>query len=193
MISECLRKKLNSKWIKNNKIWDIVLYGSVSRGKIKARDIDLAIILAENTPLKKKLSLCQELRRIFSGFEYVFDIKAIDFNDLLNPGFLGREAILAEGISLLKKDCLAERFGFSAFTLVKYRLKNLTLAKQKTFYYALQGRKKGKGILAKLEGSIISKGILKVPTRHMEEIKEILEQHKVDHEFTFNLTYRILH
>lgn len=61
------------------------------------------------------------------------------------------------------------------------------------FYYALQGRKKGTGILSKKGGKIISKGIAQIPTKYYEEMKSILDQHKIKHTTNFVLQYGILH
>ena len=114
-------------------------------------------------------------------------------NDFLNPGFLAREAILAEGHSILKNDYVAERFGFTAIAIIEYRLEGLTSARKKMFYYALQGRKKGTGVLAEKNGRIISKGVLQIPVRHYEEIKALFEQNKVKYKTRFLLQYGILH
>lgn len=190
---EKLQKKLDLHWIKKNAIGDVVIYGSYARGKMVVRDIDIAILLPGPVSTARKMALCQELRQMLSGEGYLLDVKAVDKEDFLNVGFLGREAILAEGRSLLKKDYLAERFGFSAFALVQYSLKGLTSSKKKMAYYALQGRKRGTGMLAKVKGKILSKGILQLPTRHYEELQALLDQHGVEYTTTFTLQYRILH
>lgn len=188
---EKLQKKLDSTWIKKNNIWDIVVYGSFARGKSDSRDIDIAVILGKPTPVRKKMILCQQLRKLLP--ERKLDVKAVDINDFLNKGFLGREAILAEGYSVIKKDYLAERFGFNAVAVIEYSLKGLTPAKQKMFYYAIRGRKKGEGILAKKKGRIIAKGVFQVPVKYYEEIKILLDNHKVNYTSSFTLQYRILH
>lgn len=189
MIFKRLRKKLDLTWIKKNEVWDVVVYGSYARGKVDAHDIDVAIILSKPASIKKKMELCQELRTALSNEEHSMDVKAVDIGDLMNVSFLAREAILAEGRSLLKKGCLAERFGFKNFAIIEYSFKNLTPAKKKMFYYALQGRKKGTGILAKIGGRIISKGVLQVPTAHYEEVVNLFKQHGVGHKTTFVLQY----
>ena len=61
------------------------------------------------------------------------------------------------------------------------------------FYYALQGRKKGTGILAKIGGKFVSKGVIKIPTKYFDEIKELLEGHNINFAATFILEYRVLH
>lgn len=193
MIFEKLRIKLDLNWIKKNDIWDIVIYGSYARGKVDARDIDAAIILSKATSVKRKMELCQELRRALSGKEYSLDVKAVDIKDLMNIGFLAREAILAEGLSLLRKGYIAERFGFRNFAIIEYRLKSLTPSKQKMFYYALQGRKMGTGILARIGGRIVSKGVFQIPTRHYEEISNLLKQHRINYKTTFVLQYGTSH
>lgn len=192
MMLKQLRKKLDLSWIKKNRIWDVVVYGSYARGKIGARDIDVALILEKKVSVKIKMDLSQKLRNMLKQEGLVFDVKAIDWNDFLDEGFLGRESILAEGYSILKQDYLAERFGFNAQAIVEYSLRDLTLSGQKMLYYALQGRKKGEGILSKLNGRIVSKGVLQVPTRHYEEIKSVLEQHGVIFIVNFVLQYRYL-
>ena len=189
---EKLRKKLDLNWVRKNGVWDVVVYGSYARGKDDARDIDVAMILTAPAPAARKMQLCQELRRKLASEGYALDVKAADLNDFLNAGFLGREAIFAEGRSLVKRDYVAERFGFAAIAIVEYSLKPLTPSRQKMLYYALQGRKRGTGLLAKLGGSIISKGVLQVPTRHYEEIRELLDREGISYTTTFALRYRIL-
>lgn len=186
-------KKWDSHWIKENNIWDIVVYGSYIRGKTKAKEIDIAVILDKTIPIKKKWALNQELKRKISLKDKNLDIKTLDFKDLINPGNLNREAVLAEGYSLIKKDYLAERFGFKAMAQVEYSLNKLTPAKQKMFYYTLQGRKKGTGMLSRLGGRIISKGVLEVPTQEYEEINSLLIEKGISYRTTFVLRYRILH
>ncbi len=192
MMLKQLQKKLDLNWIKNNKISDILIYGSYNRGNIYSKEIDIAIILREPASVNNKLILAQHFRHKISDEKYEFDVKVVDLNDFLNPGFLGRESILAESYSLIKNDYLAERFGFTPITVITYNLKNLTQSKKKIFYYSLQGRKKGTGILKKLNGKIISKGVLEIPTKHYEEIKDLMNYHKVSSISTFTLKYRIL-
>ena len=139
------------------------------------------------------MALCQELRRMLSVEGVALDVKAADFCDFSNAGFLGREAIFSEGYSLLKRDYIAERFGFFAIAIVEYSLKELTLSQQKMAYYALQGRKRGTGLLIRWEGRIISKGVLEIPIRHYEELQSLLELHKIKSKTTFVLRYRIFH
>lgn len=186
-------KKWDSRWIKENNIWDIVVYGSYVRGKSKAKEIDIAVILDKIIPVKRKWDLNQELKKKIDLKDKTLDIKTLDLKDLINPGNLNREAILAEGYSLIKKDYIAERFGFKAIAQVEYSLNKLTPAKQKMFYYTLQGRKKGTGILSRLGGRIISKGILEVPTKEYEEINSLLVEKGIPYQTTFLLRYRILH
>lgn len=188
-----LLKKLNLTWIKKKGIWDVVVYGSYARGDYFSRDIDIALILNKKISLNQKWQLNQEFKNKFGISGKKLDVKSVDLKDLLNVGFLGREAILAEGYSLINDDYLAERFGFEAIALLEYSLEKLSSSKKKTVYYALQGRSKGKGVLSKLHGRIISGGVLEVPTKHYEEISNLLKQHLVPYQTTFVLKYRIVH
>jgi len=188
-----LRKKLDSNWIKANGVWDIVVYGSYARGKESASDIDIAIILPKVTSAGTKLILCQQIRKMLADENYKIDAKAADIKDMQNTSFLAREGIIAEGYSLLKNKPFAAIFGFSAFTLVEYSFKNIAPAKQKMFYYALQGRKKGRGMLARFGGRILSKGILEVPTAHYEKLKSLIDSYGINYKATPCLQYSILH
>lgn len=188
-----LLKKLDLTWIKKKSIWDVVVYGSYARGNYFSNDIDIALILSKEIPVNQKWQLNQEFKNKFGTSGKKLDVKSVDFKDLLNVGFLGREAIIAEGYSLINNNSLAGRFGFEAIALLEYSLEKLSSSKKKTVYYALQGRTKGKGILSRLHGRIISGGVLEVPTKHYEEISSLLKRHSVPYKATFTLKYRIVH
>lgn len=190
MMYKKLRKKLDSSWIKSNGIWDVIVYGSYARGKEEAGDIDIAIILPKITAAGIKLALCQQARKMLADKDYKIDAKTADIKDMQDSSFLAREGIIAEGYSLLKNKPLAAIFGFSAFTLVEYSLKKLSKGKQKTLYYALQGRKKGSGVLADYGGRILSKGVLEVPTAHYEKLKYLLDYYGADYKATPCLQYK---
>lgn len=175
---------------KHIEIWDIVAYGSVVRGKISVRDIDFAIVLGHKISLNQKLKLAQELKHSLKDFlRSEADVKAIDLQDLMDPLFTARKAILAEGISLIKKKSLSKQFGFSPFYIFTYSLKGLSHTKKIIFRYALKGRRTQKGLLEINQCEQIGKGVIKVPLEHIEELKSFFEKQKVKYKFQACLFY----
>lgn len=167
---------------KHSEIWDIVAYGSAVRGKIGAADIDFAIILSSKASLNQKLELAQELRYSLKGLlRLEADVRAVDMEDLLDPLFIARKAILAEGFSLIKKRRLAEQFGFEPFYIFNYALKGLSHSKKIIFRYALKGRRGQKGLLEINKCRQLGKGSIKVPLEHVEELKSFFEKQKVEY------------
>src|SRR3989344_1804380 len=92
LISNCNELK---KRYKN--ISDIIIYGSFIRGNHNADDIDLAVLLKEETRLDKKLELAQLLKYQLSRLlKSNIDVKAVDFSDFLDSKFLARQGIIGE-------------------------------------------------------------------------------------------------
>lgn len=182
-----LIKSFKKKYIE---IWDIAVYGSVVRGKISARDIDFAIILAHKIGLNQKLQLAQELKHSLKEFlRFEADVKTIDLRDLMDPLFTARKAILAEGISLIKKKSLAKQVGFNSFYIFTYSLKGLSHTKKIIFRYALKGRRTQKGLLEINQCEQIGKGVIKVPLEHVEELKNFFEKQKIKYKANGCLFY----
>lgn len=171
-------------------IWDIVAYGSSIRGKIGARDIDIAIILSQKTSLDKKLKLAQELRHSLSkSTKSEMDVKSIDLQDIMDPSFIARKAILAEGFSLARKKSLAEIFGFEQFYIFTYSLEGLSHSKKVMFRYALGGRREQRGLLDINRCEQLGKGVIKAPLQHAEEMKDFFERSHIKYKAHMALFY----
>lgn len=164
------------KKFKSDDIFDIVLYGSIAKGKEKANDIDIAVILAKKTNLNQKLKLAEALKRRLDFLEAEIDVKVIDISDLSDPTFLARQAIVAEGFSLINKKYLHELFGFSVSVLFVYSLSNLTYPQKKMFYYALKGRRGQKGLLELRNGKQTSNCVIEVPLKYSEEFRDLFKE-----------------
>ena len=96
--------KLLKKWLESEKkdkaIFDIVVYGSLVKGKTSARDIDLAVIFLKGT-LRERLDKVQDIKsRIKPRVSKELDIKQMLLQDLFSSDFLARTGILLEGKSL---------------------------------------------------------------------------------------------
>ncbi len=193
-----LKKLLNLQALKliksfkkeNNGIFDIVIYGSAIRDKADFNDLDISIIFSAPVDLNKKLQLSQELRyKLKNILNYDLDVKGIDLNDLSDPHFLARKAIIAEGFSVLKNKFLHELFGFNTYYLFSYSLKNLTNSKKVMIHYALHGRREAKGLMELFNSAYLGKGVIKVPLQYSEEFKELFEKNKINYKITKILCY----
>lgn len=193
-----LKKLLNSQALnliksfkeKHLEIWDIAIFGSLIRGKIVPRDIDLIIILNKSTKLQYKLNLAQELKQSLKFF-YETDVKTIDIKDIFDKNFLARQAIIAEGYLIIRNKFLSELFGFKSYYIFQYSLQNLKTSQKIMFQYALKGRKgrDQKGIVSLKKCEHLGKGIVKVPIESSEEFKEFLEKNKVNYKIYKGLFY----
>jgi len=182
-ISKHLKKEFQT-------IWDIVVYGSLVKGKPKPNDIDIAVILKDKIPLNEKLGLGQKIKFTFQkNIKLNLDVKVVDLLELQDNHFLARESILAESFSLINNKWLSEIFGFKSAYLFHYDLKNLTASQKKMFYYALKGRRGSKGILDRMSGEQLSDGLIKVPIEFSYEFIELLERYKIKYKINKSLFY----
>ena len=152
---------LSKKFAKEHNVLDIVLYGSYARNKENPNDIDIVLIFL-NMPLDERLKLAQVYKELLKNKFQNPDIKAINFTELFDSSFLARQGILTEGISLLDKTPLANKFGFEGYSLFNYNLLNLNNSKKTSFVYALSGRKK-EGILDAVNAKHLGRGVVLVP------------------------------
>lgn len=178
-------------FINNNKIiLDIVAYGSYVKGKPKANDLDLAIILKEKKDLNFKLELAQKLKYSLSELISLnLDVKTIDLNDLTDPMFLARQGILGEGYSILNKKFISNLFGFECFVLFIYTLNGLTASQKKMFQYALNGRRGEKGLLDLKNAEHLGRGIVKVPVIYSDEFNSFFGMKNIPYKVQNALFY----
>ena len=168
----------SKKFAKKNKIFDIVLYGSTTKGKSNIRDIDILIIFT-NEPLKIRTNLAQELKEILRQKLTSLDIKTINLNELFQNEFLARQSILIEAISLIDKKPIAEKIGFKGYSIFNYKLTNLNHNEKTKFTYALIGRNT-EGILKKLKAEKLGKGALLIPIENSITFEEFLTKWKIN-------------
>jgi len=150
------------------KIVDIVLFGSTVRGKEKPSDIDILIIYKE----REDLTLNHELKKILgTGFQ----ITSRTYKNLFDRAFLARESFIFEGYSLLYDTLLSEGLGLRAYILFKYVITEFPKSKSMRFYYALYGRSNDtEGVLQKYHSIKFSDTILLTPLEYSEPMKDFL-------------------
>ncbi|MEK6893690.1 MAG: nucleotidyltransferase domain-containing protein [Nanoarchaeota archaeon] len=179
MLKELLKNKkfysIIEEGLKKEDILDIILFGSVIRGKDEPKDIDLIILYA----FKNNINFSYELRKKLEKEGFKVDITSISYKELLSPNFLGREGILFEGFSFKLNKYLSAMFGFSGFMLFKYYLEGMNNSERMTFYYTLHGRGKEKGILESFDSYKFSDNFIIAPVNNVEKISDFLERRKI--------------
>lgn len=194
MLKELLKNtKLMSKvhsLITENKeeILDIVLFGSLVRGKEKPRDIDVLIIYKTKVNPELNYKIKKEFEII--GFET--DLVAKNYSGLFESSFIARESYLSEGYSLLNKKFIADGFGYNPMILFRYDIKSLNKSQRMRFYYSLYGRN-SEGMLKKLGLYKFSERIIISPVEESERVKDYLNSWKMQYtEIPILIPIRIL-
>lgn len=178
--------ELESKNYKKDKnIFDIVLYGSRVKGKRETNDWDIIFIFL-NLSLEKRLEITQNFKEKLKLKN--LDIKSINLNELFEKNFLARQGIIAEGVSLIDKKTLQEKFGFKSFELFILEVKNLSNLKKVQITYALNGRNKETGFLERIKGKKISQKTFLIPIENSNLFKEFLEKWEIPYTSKYFLT-----
>ncbi len=176
MMLDILQKKFSKS---DSDIIDIVLYGSVARGKEKPADIDLLVIFRSKT-LKERLHIIQEMKHSLD-VSFPVDMKSILLEELLDPSFFGRVGALVDGISIFSGKKFAHRLGFEGKSIVVYSLKNKSHTEKVQFNYLLRGRY-GQGILERVGATHLAPGVVLVPSENSEEFYSVLKLHNISFE-----------
>jgi predicted nucleotidyltransferase len=167
----------SKKLAKGKDILDIVLYGSIVKGKLDSRDVDI-IIIFENKPLKERLNISQNFKNNLKK-ELELDIKTINLKELFEKDFLARQGVLIEGYSLLHNEKFSGRFGFKGYSIFTYNLMNLNHNEKTKFTYALIGRREEKGMLKQISASPLGKGAVKIPIENSIIFEDFLKRWKL--------------
>lgn len=169
-----LNKHIN-KYLKEKEILDIILFGSLMKGKDNPKDIDLLIIFKEKINKELELKIRREL-----GKNY--EINSINEKELTSNNFKAKEGIYLEGYSFSKKTTLADSLGFFTTAYLKYDIKNLKGSNRIKFYYALIGRDNKNGFLTKIEATRFSDNVIICNYSEIEKLKEFFESWKITYE-----------
>lgn len=166
-----------SRFFKENEqtVIDIVLFGSILKGKEKPRDIDIMLIFKKSVDI----NLAYTLRKSLENLGLNIEVTSITYAGLFSPDFIARESFLLEGYSLITKKPILQGLGFSSFVIFKYDLSKLTKSERMRFYYSLYGRNKQKGMLKELNAKKFSDSIILSPIKTSEQTKSYLNTWKI--------------
>ena len=161
---------------KDKTIFDIVLYGSSVKGKIKPGDVDIAVIFRGGT-LKERLAKIQDIKKKIN-LSLKVDIKGILLEELFQEEFFGRSGIFLEGISIFDSKPFSHKISFESFSLFIYNLKDKSHTEKVKFNYVLSGRN-DIGMVKRLEGKHLAPGVVEMPVKNSLEFEEVLKKHDV--------------
>lgn len=175
-----LKKYLKSE-NKDKTIFDIIIFGSLVKGKRQVRDIDILIIFL-NGSLSERLNKIQKIKAKLKKTikDKNIDIKQILLQELFSSSFFARTGIFLEGISIFKDAKFSETLGFRSFALFWYNLKDLTHTQKVKFNYILAGRKT-KGIIEELNGQRLVNGAIKIPMENSIIFEEFLKNNNINY------------
>ena len=159
-------KKICKNFSKKNKsIIDIIVFGSFARKKEKPGDIDIAVIAPDD------IKTDELEKHILDKLGLPAHISLLKFRTLFKETLW--KTIIHEGISLLDNKKISKKFGFESFVLFWYNLIKLKASDKVRFSYAMFGRDGKGGVLKKLNGKSLGKGVLLVPVDKEDEIRDL--------------------
>jgi len=177
-----LEKEIRA-WIQKTSVRDVIIFGSLMRGKGKPGDIDLCILI-EGGDEKKSLDLVHSLAAITDRYtKFIFQINIITEKQLIEGNTLTR-AIVTEGFSIKKSLKIAEIWGFQSKSLFIYTLKGFSPSDRVKFHFVLRGRYGNAGVLEEVKGKLLSPGAIMVPAEYEDKMKEVFNAWKIPHRIT---------
>ncbi len=134
--------------LKDKEIMDIVLFGSMAKGKAMPSDVDIAVITAK------------AVRPEAPGF-HISVLKPEDF--VQNPPSL-IHTLLREGYSLRDNAPFSEKYRFKSRAMFVYSLNELNASAKVKIVNVLHGKANEKGLVAENGGEWIARQVFIVPT-----------------------------
>ena len=173
-----LKNELN-KFIKTTEIKDILVFGSLIKGKEKPNDVDILVIFKKRVIKDQEYQIKKILTKHYNNVSIISKTK----KTITEASFDARESILFEAFSLLTKKNLAEEYGFISFGLFKYNFSNWDKLQKTKFYYALNGRGSEEGIFQQLNSIKLSDQTILIPLNKIDNFKEFLDSWKLDYKY----------
>ncbi len=171
-----LNKNKIKKWIKKNKVTDVILFGSFVRDKSKPNDVDLCILIKGDQE-KDSIDLVDSLSKILSS-KLKIQINILTQIKLILGSTLSR-TLIEEGISILKNKKMSELLGYQSKSMFVYSLRDFTSSKRVRFHYMLNGRYGQKGILKQAKAEIIGNGVITCDVSKEDLLKEVFNMWNV--------------
>lgn len=176
MLKKLLKNKEFLKIIKEflgmPKIMDVVLFGSITRGKELPKDVDILILYHDSKDIININYMMKKKLKHLGNFQII----GKTYDEIFKPEFFARESILSEGFSLKQNNFFSELLGYRTMIMFKYSLKGMNKSKRMTFYYSLHGRGNEKGVLERNNWHKFSDSIILSPLENSENLKAFFMQ-----------------
>ncbi|MCK4521548.1 MAG: nucleotidyltransferase domain-containing protein [Nanoarchaeota archaeon] len=167
-------------WIKENKVLDVILFGSSAREKFNPNDIDLCILVKDDHEAKS-LDLVDSLGKLTDRLKLESHINILTSGSFIKGNTLAK-TLLNEGYSIKNNKPFSSIMGFENKSLFIYTLKHFSPSKRVKFHYLLKGRYGQKGVLKEVQGMFLGTGSIIIPTEKENLLKEIFEKWDVRYE-----------
>lgn len=168
-----LKKKIKE-WIKKEKVIDVVVFGSLMRGKTNPNDIDLCIVLKDEQE-KDALDMINSLAKVVDNPSLKPQINVLTENAFHGNNSLSK-TLLFEGVSIKHNKAVAELHGFKPKVLFFYDIKHFKPSDRVRFHYLLRGRYGKKGVLFETNAELVKDGLIEAPITSEDILKEIFSQ-----------------
>lgn len=157
---------------REKEVIDVVLLGN--NGKEKIIKIDLAIVFKDK---KDDNQILLRVNKIFNKKQIRVNVKSFLAGDLFkDPFYL---SLIQEGFSIKENRFISKMLDVETLVLLTYDLKTLNHSKKTLFGYALKGRKGQKGFLDSLNGDVVGRNNVLVPTNRLDELREFFKTWQV--------------
>lgn len=178
MKNTSLIKELNASIKKYPSIADIFIFGSVTHGKAKANDIDVLLLFNKEVDRDTEY----EIRKRLEGAANIpIDIVSKGYTELFNEGFIPRQNILSDGISVRMGRPLSQCFGYSPYYIFRINTREKSAMEKVKLHQALYGRK-GKGGLAGTIGAHkLGPGVMLISVDKRDEMHRFLEHWTIEY------------
>lgn len=162
--------------LKNRNILDVIIFGSVVKGKKFPRDIDLAVICRD-----KKIPLAIKDER--------FHISILNSEDFFIKPIPLINSLMREGYSLRHKKTFSEVFSFISKVMFIYELKNLSNSKKVKISNLLHGKSSEDGLVKKYNGKWLSRQVFIVPSKNENIFGDLFSEFNIK----YNKSYVLIH
>ena len=167
-----IKNKLG-KYLKDKDILDVILFGSVIKGKSSPSDIDIAMITQK------------EIKADISGF-HISVLKPEDF--FVSPSSLVN-TLLREGFSIKSERFFSEKYKFLNRVMFVYELKDLNPSIKVKIVNILRGKKNTMSLVKERGGRWVANRVFVVPINEEHIFERIFLNFKVK----FNKFYILIH
>ena len=179
MLKELLKNKRFREairgFLKTEGILDVILFGSVVRGKDEPNDIDLLVVYSSKVDNEKNYELRKNLEK--EGLKV--HVVAESYEKLFSSAFLSREGVLTEGYSLRNDSFVFASFGFSSMVFFRYYLRGKSDSDRMRFYYGLYGRGGEKGVLDSFGAVKFSDGVVTCPIEKVDDMRNFFRKWEI--------------